>query len=94
MKLRAYNLADYTPFTDMPTGVHWYENELFDDQHKVGRVTRTLAGVDDGWMADPYWDEQMHFFTTKDEAKAWLVTMYRMGGANEPIKRRIRATQR
>jgi hypothetical protein len=45
-------------------------------------------------MADPYWNEDMHFFDTEEEAKAWLVTMYRMGGANEPIKRRIRATQR
>lgn len=80
MKLRAYNLADYTPFTDVPTGVHWYEKELFDDQYKVGRVTRTLAGEHLGWVADPYWDEAMQFFATEEEAKAWLVAMYRMGG--------------
>lgn len=83
-----------TTFTDMPLGVYWENLELYDEQFVVGRVAITLAGDQLGWMADPYWDEDMQFFDTEGEAKAWLLTMYRMGGANEPIKRRIRATQR
>lgn len=82
MKLRAYNLAEHNPFSDMPTGVHWYMNELYDDNYKVGRATRTLAGDQLGWVADPYWKEEMQFFATEEEAKAWLLAMYKMGGSN------------
>jgi hypothetical protein len=83
-----------TTFDDGELPVHWEDNNLYDDMYIVGRVTRTLAGEELGFMADPYWNEDMHFFNTEEEAKAWLVAMYKMGGANEPIKRRIRATQR
>ena len=94
MKPSLDNLADSTPFTDVKLPVHWEHNILYDDMYVVGRVTRTLAGEHLGWVADPYWDEEMQFFETENEAKAWLLAMYKMGGANEPIKRRIRATQR
>lgn len=77
-----------TTFTDMPLGVYWEDFELYDETFVVGRVARTLAGASEGWMADPYWNEQMHFFDTQEEAKAWLVAMYKMGGANEPKQRR------
>lgn len=80
-----------TIFTDMELPVHWENNNLYDDMYIVGQVTRTLAGDQLGWMADPYWNEDMHFFNTEEEAKAWLLTMYKMGGANEPrIRRRTR----
>lgn len=90
MKLQTYfgTLAESTPFTDMPLGVYWEDCELYDETFVVGRVARTLAGAAEGWMADPYWNEQMHFFDTQEEAKAWLVAMYKMGGANEPKQRR------
>jgi hypothetical protein len=80
-----------TTFTDMKLPVHWEDNQLYDDMYVVGQVTRTLAGDQLGWMADPYWNEEMHFFNTEEEAKAWLITMYRMGGQHEPKqKRRVR----
>ena len=75
----------------MKLPVHWEDNQLYDDMYVVGRVTRTLAGAQLGWMADPYWNEEMHFFDAEDEAKAWLVTMYRIGGQLESKqKRRVR----
>ncbi len=76
-----------TTFTDMLIGVHWYEKELFDERERVGRVTRTLAGEHLGWVADPYWDEPMQFFDNEDEAKAWLVAMYRMEGSAKDERR-------
>lgn len=86
-----FRMADSTPFSDMAMPVHWDENQLYDDMYVVGRVTRTLAGDKHGWMADPYWNEEMRFFTAEEEAKAWLLAMYKMGGANEPKqKRRVR----
>lgn len=68
------------PFHDDSLGVHWSNNELYDDNYKVGRVTRTLAGDQLGWMADPYWNEEMQFFATEEEAKSWLLIIYRMEG--------------
>jgi hypothetical protein len=83
-----------TTFTDMELPVHWEDHQLYDDMYVVGQVTRTLAGTELGWMADPYWNEDMHFFDTEEEAKAWLLTMYRMGGrinyGNLKGKRRVR----
>lgn len=78
-----------SPFRNEPSGIHWVDNELYDDNYKVGRATRTLAGDQLGWVADPYWNEEMHFFATEDEAKAWLLSMYKMGGSayvNEKFK--------
>jgi hypothetical protein len=76
-----------TRFTDLPMGIYWEERELYDEQFLLGRVTRTLAGDQLGWMADPFWNEDMHFFDTEEEAKSLLVTMYRMGGRHEPKQR-------
>lgn len=94
MRLFGIKLGESTPFTDMQLPVHWDNNKLYDDMYVVGTVTRTLMHELSCWTADPYWDEDMQFFDTEEEAKAWLVAMYKMGGANEPIRRRIRATQR
>lgn len=91
MNLRnLFRMAESTPFSDMAMPVHWDEGELYDDMYKVGRVARTLAGDQQRWMADPYWNEEMQFFNTEEEAKAWLLAMYKMGGANERPKQRQR----
>lgn len=68
-----------TTFTDIELDVHWYHQQLYDDQYAVGRVTRTLAGEHLGWIADPFWHEDQQLFNTEDEAKAWLVAVYQMG---------------
>jgi hypothetical protein len=96
MKLQTFEgtLGKSNPFTDIELSVHWVDNKLYDDMYVVGTVTRTLAHAQSCWTADPFWDEDMQFFDTEEEAKSWLVVMYKMGGANEPIKRRIRATKR
>jgi hypothetical protein len=92
MNLRnIFRMADSNPFQDMAMPVHWDDGELFDDMYKVGRVVRTLAGDQLGWMADPYWNEDQHFFDTEEEAKAWLTAMYKMGDGNgAKLKRRVR----
>jgi hypothetical protein len=64
----------------MTDNIHWLDHELFDKEEKVGRVVRTLAGNYLGWVADPYWGEEIHFFHKEDEAKAWLITTYSMEG--------------
>jgi len=89
MKALQEHIIVANPFHDKPQGIHWADNELYDDNYKVGRTTRTLAGEHLGWVADPYWDEEMHFFATEEEAKAWLLSMYKMGGSayvNEKFK--------
>ena len=64
----------------MTENMQWICNELFDKEERVGRAVRTLAGDNLGWVADPYWGEQIHFFNTEEEAKSWLLTTYRMEG--------------
>jgi len=88
LKAFPFNMAKETPFTDVEMPVHWDHNELYDDIYRVGRIIRTLAGEDLGFMSEPYWNEDAQFFNTEEEAKAWLVAMYKMGGANEPRKHR------
>lgn len=79
-----FRMADSTPFTDIPLNVHWHGKDLYDDEYKVASVFQTLGR----WEAIPHWDEQEQEFETEEEAKAWLVAMYKMGGCNEPRKRR------
>jgi hypothetical protein len=83
-----FRMAKSNPFQDEPFGVHWDNNGLFHDGYCVGRVVNTLAGKDLCWMAEPYWQEEAHFFDTYEEARSWLVAMYKMGGADEPTTRR------
>jgi hypothetical protein len=91
MKIFGMTLGESNQFSNMTLPVHWDAEKLYDDMYVVGAVTRTLMHDQLCWCADPYWNEQMHFFDTEDEAKAWLVAMYKMGGANEPkAKRRVR----
>jgi len=90
MKLQSFfgTLGHSTPFTDMELPIHWDDNKLYDDMYMVGTVTRTLMHDQLCFCADPYWNEEMRFFDTEEEAKAWLLAMYRIGGANEPRIRR------
>lgn len=92
MKLKTFigTLAKSNPFTDVELPVHWDNNKLYDDMYMVGTVTRTLAHDRSCWTAEPYWDEAMQFFDKEEEAKAWLVAMYKMGGKDEPKKQRRR----
>lgn len=83
-------LADSTPFTDISLDLHWYSDTLYDEDYAVGKVGRGF-GV---WEAIPYWNEEEQIFETEEEARAWLVAMYRMGGQGESIRHRVRATQR
>ena len=92
MNLRnLFRMANSTPFTDIPLNVHWHNSDLYDEDYKVGYVTvfprEQVGGAN--WQAHPFWNEEPHWFATQEEAKAWLVAMYKMGGANEP-KQRVR----
>ena len=86
MKLKSWfgTLADSTPFKDEPLNVHWYNKDLYDNEHRVGSVYTNFGQ----WIACPYWNESDQEFKTEEEAKAWLVAMYKMGGQNEPRRNR------
>lgn len=79
-----FRMADSTPFKDEALDVHWYNKDLYDDEYKVGTVNATFGK----WRAQPYWNEEEQEFNSEEEAKAWLVAMYKMGGANEPKRYR------
>lgn len=81
-------LGTLNPFEDSSLGVHWDRDLLCDEGYKVGHVLKIPAGDELNWRAEPYWNLEPHFFDTREEAKAWLVAMYKMGGANEPKRRR------
>lgn len=81
-------LADSTPFTDAPLGVHWEElgssSVLWDEGYRVGHISKMF----ETYKAEPYWNEQEQVFETLEEAQAWLLAMYRIGGKIEPTPRR------
>lgn len=82
---KIFKMADSTPFTDIPLNVHWHnDGDLFDNDYAVGHVRQSFGA----WLAMPFWNEQEQYFDTQEEAKAWLVAMYKMGGANEPRRTR------
>lgn len=85
-----FRVAKSTPFADTKLGVHWHNRDLYDDDYKVGYVT-VFPAEQVGtakWQAHPFWNEPPQWFLTQEEAKAWLVAMYKMGGANEPRRHR------
>lgn len=86
MRLQTFfgKLAESTPFTDIPLEVHWYGDTLYDNDYKVGEVIQGYSI----WEAYPYWEEDPQFFDTQEEAQAWLVAMYKMGGKDEPRQHR------
>jgi hypothetical protein len=97
MKLQTFEgtLAKETTFTDIAMGVYWQGERLWDEEYSVGRVMPILSTEKDSrWMAEPHWNEPMGFFDTEEEAKAWLVAVYKMGGQSEPKKHRVKATKR
>ena len=73
-------LADETPFTDLPLGLHWgwYGGRwnLHDGGVLVGAVANCLVNfVASQNTYDLFNGER---FETLEEAKAWLIAMYRM----------------
>ena len=97
MKLQTFEgtLGKSNPFTDMPMGVYWQGERLWDGECSVGRVMPILSTEKDSrWMAEPHWNEPMGFFNTEEEAQAWLIAVYKMGGQNEPIRHRVKANKR
>jgi hypothetical protein len=44
------------------------------EDYSLGEVSFVVTA----WEAKPYWYEQSQLFKTEEEAKAWLVTMYRL----------------
>ena len=79
-----FRMADSTPFPDQPLNVHWHNKDLYDDDYKVGSIYNRWSK----WEAIPFWNEEEQEFDTEEEARAWLVAMYKMGGCNEPQRRK------
>ena len=83
-------LGTKSPFKDQKLGVHWYNSDLYDEDYKVGYVTvfprEQVGGAN--WQAHAFWNEAPQWFATQEEAKAWLLTMYRLGGGNAVRPRR------
>lgn len=84
-----FRMAHSTPFKDDPVGVHWeevgsHQHVLWDENYRVGYVAKGF----NNYRAEPYWAEEAHFFETQDEAKAWLVAMYKMGGQDGKYTKR------
>lgn len=81
MKLFGYNLGVSNPFTDEPLGVHWEERGhnfvLWDDGYRVGQISKQF----DYYQVDPFWNEETQEFKMEEEARAWLIAMYKMGGS-------------
>ena len=82
MKLRICDLADENPFPDTNLGVHWnvrkYGEELWDEGTLVGVVKPAFGG---GYWVEPYWHSEnaiKETLDTEEEAKAYLLTIYRM----------------
>ena len=82
MKLRICDLADVNPFPDTTLGVHWnvrkYGEELWDEGTLVGVVKPAFCG---GYWVEPYWHSDNAIkdaLDTEEEAKAYLLTIYRM----------------
>ena len=48
--------------------------KLMQEDYSLGEVSFVVTA----WEAKPYWYEQSQLFKTEEEAKAWLVTMYRL----------------
>lgn len=58
--------------------IWWYEEKartfLMDGDFRVGRIQFLVTG----WQAVPLWYEMSQLFETEEEAKSWLLMMYRM----------------
>lgn len=67
-------------FPDTALGVHWQDKHrdsiLWDDSYQVGRIRPAFGG---GYWVEPYWRKGDNYsIDTEEEAKAYLVTLYRM----------------
>lgn len=58
--------------------IWWYEDKsvrkLMDGNYTVGRVEFLVTA----WQARPLWYEMSQLFNSEEEAKSWLLMMYRM----------------
>ena len=61
----------------MSDALNWDGISLYDAEYQIGQVMILEKRY---WRADPFWAEESHFFETQEEAKSWLVAMYRLGG--------------
>ena len=70
-----------TVFPDTDLGVHWQEKKeqwiLWDRSYRIGRVRPAFGG---GYWCEPYWGKAdvLDSFDTEEEAKAFLVAIYRL----------------
>lgn len=69
-------------FPDSALGLHWHEKRnysvLIDDAYQVGRIRPAFGG---GYWVEPYWGKAdciQESLDTEEEAKAYLVALYRM----------------
>lgn len=69
-------------FPDSALGMHWVERKygsvLYDDSYQVGRIKPAFGG---GYWVEPYWGKAdciQESLDTEEEAKAYLVALYRM----------------
>ena len=81
MKVSNYHFGENRFVTDLPSLTWQYKEtvvQLWDDTKLCGVVYRTI----DTWVARPHWEQgnTQYFFDTQDEAKAFLLTVYRMEG--------------
>lgn len=79
MKLRICDLADENPFPDQDLNIHWREQlgtyYLIDGYTRVGSVSNAMGC----FMVTTYWEtEHQLLFEELEEAKAYLVTIYRL----------------
>lgn len=73
-------LANENPFPNQNLHVHWQDKEqtsfLWDDDVKVGSVVPIFGS---GWKVVPYWGNlPQDLFDTREEAKSYLLTIYRL----------------
>ena len=71
-----------TVFPDTDLGMHWHERKygsvLYDRSYEVGRVKPAFGG---GYWVEPYWGKAdciKEALDTEEEAKAYLVALYRL----------------
>ena len=69
-----------SPFTDIDSDALWWREEsvghmrLMDGDFTIGHVNHVFPT----WIATPLWAEKHQLFKDEEEARAWLLVMYRM----------------
>lgn len=78
-KLTPFRYDTDSQFTDIDSDTIWWKEHfvgasLMDGDLTVGKVQEAMGE----WYARPHWEENSQVFTTEEEARAWLATMYRL----------------